>query len=218
LAPDRVAGPGSLVTFPHERAVERAPDNNLLLELTSFVGREREVAEVEGLLRRTRLLTLMGAGGCGKTRLALRVASDLRGSFEDGVWLVELAPISDPDLVPQSVAESLRVREQPGYPLIETLAYALAPRQMLLVLDNCEHLVGACAALADTLLGVCPELRILATSREAPGFGGERAWPVPSLSVPEADRQPPVEDLARYEAVRLFAERAEAMVPGFALT
>ena len=212
------AGPGSLLAFPHELAAERLPDNNLPLELTSFIGREREVAEVEGLLQRTRLLTLTGAGGSGKTRLALRVAGDLTGKFEDGVWLVELGPFSDQDLVPQAVAEALGVREQPGRPLAEALAYSLAPRRALLVLDNCEHLVDACARLVETLLGACPKLRILATSREVLGVGGERAWPVPSLSVPEADRSPLAEELGRYEAVSLFVERAEAMVPSFALT
>ena len=168
------------------RTPER-PLNNLPLELSSFVGRERALAEVERSLENTRLLTLMGSGGCGKTRLALAVASELVGGLEDGVWLVELAPLADPSLVPQAVASTLGVREQPGRSLTETLCDYLRSKKMLLVLDNCEHLIEACATLAEALLRSCPELRVLATSREALGINGEVAWPVPSLSLPMSD-------------------------------
>ncbi len=210
-------GASRLVAFPRARSAERPPDN-LPFELTSFVGREREMAEVKRLLADRRLLTLTGPGGCGKTRLALQVANAMVEGFEDGVWLVELASLADPTLVPQTVASVLRVPEQPGRPLIETLSDYLKPKKTLLVWDNCEHLVEACAGLAEALLRTCPHLRILATSREALGLIGETAWLVPSLSLPDAHDLPPVEELARYEAVRLFVERAAAVVPGFAPT
>jgi len=177
---------GRLTDFPGEHGSSRLPDSNLPLQLTSFLGRERELAEIEGLLvQGTPLLTLTGPGGSGKSRLALAVAADLMDQFEDGVWWVELASLSDPDLVPQALAQTLMIREEPGRSLAEALARDLAPTELLLVLDNCEHLVGACAALADTLLRSCPGVRVLATSREVLGIGGEMSWQVPSLTVPD---------------------------------
>jgi non-specific serine/threonine protein kinase len=207
--------PAEAETAP--RIPER-PSNNLPLELSSFVGREKELAEVERLLEDTRLLTLTGLGGCGKTRLALAVASELMERFVDGVWIVELAPLADPSLVPEAVAFTLSVSEQPGRTLTGTFSDYLGSKKVLLVLDNCEHLVKACAALAETLLRSCPELRILATSREALGITGEVAWPVPSLSLPDLRRLPDIESLPRYEAARLFVERTMAVKPDFALT
>jgi predicted ATPase len=203
------------VVFPRSPTPEPAP-NNLPLQLTSFVGREREVADIERLLSGSRLLTLTGAGGSGKTRLALAVANDLVESFEDGVWWVELASLSDPDLVAQAVAQVLGVREAQERPLTRTLSDHLGYKKVLLVLDNCEHLVGSCAALAEALLRACSELRILATSREALGVAGESAWLVPSLDLPE--QQPPIEELTGYEAIHLFVERARAAVSTFELT
>src|SRR5262249_2794668 len=143
--------------------------HNLPLPLTSFVGRGRELAEVGRLLAAERLVTLTGAGGVGKTRLALRAAADGLDRFPDGVWLVDLAPLADGALVPQAVAAAVGVREAPGRPLVATVTDALRPRRLLLVLDNCEHLLDACARLADALLRACPHLRVLATSREALG-------------------------------------------------
>jgi AAA domain len=139
--------------------------HNLPLARTSFVGRERERLEVKRLLAMTRLLTLTGVGGCGKTRLGLEVASDLVGAYPDGVWLVELAPLSDPTLIAQAVAQALSVREQPGRALLQTLEDTLRTKKMLLVLDNCEHLMEAVVRLVDALLDLCPGLRILATYR-----------------------------------------------------
>ena len=202
---------------PAPRTPKRPP-HNLPLELSSFVGREKELAEVERLLEETRLLTLTGSGGCSKTRLALAAAAELVEGYEDGVWVVELAPLADPALVPQVVASTLGVREQPGRSLTEALSYYLRTRKVLLVLDNCEHLIDACAELAEALLHSCPELRILATSREALGITGEVAWPVPSLSLPDLRRLPDIESLTRYESARLFVERAAAVKPSFALT
>jgi predicted ATPase/class 3 adenylate cyclase len=202
--------------FPPLRSLE-AFAHNLPAPLTSFIGREREIAAVKQLLSTTRLLTLTGAGGCGKTRLALQVAADLVEKFADGVWLVELAALSDPALVPQTVATALGVREEPGRPLIATLTDYLRPRSLLLVLDNCEHLLVASAQLAEALLRACPNLRILSSSREALGIAGEMAYRVPSLSLPELQRLPSVEALTQFEAVRLFVDRAVASLPSFAL-
>jgi predicted ATPase/DNA-binding CsgD family transcriptional regulator len=199
------------------RGPERQP-HNLPSELSSFVGREKELAEVGRLLDNNRLLTLTGPGGCGKTRLALATASELVERFEDGVWLVDLAPLADPSLVPQAVASAPGVREQPGRSLTETLSEYLASKEMLLVLDNCEHLIEACAELAESLLRSCSELRVLATSREALSIAGEIARPVPSLSLPDLRRIPNSESLPRYESARLFVERTEAVKPTFALT
>ncbi len=176
-----------------------------------MVGLKRELAM-------TRLLTLTGAGGSGKTRLALEVARDLAGAYPDGVWFVELAPLSDPDLVPQAVAGASGVREQPGRSLVDTLADALRGRRMLLILDNCEHLVDAAARLVDKLLACCPGLRILATSREALGVAGEVNRAVPPLSLPDLKRPLTVEELEGYESARLFVERALHRPSAFVLT
>ncbi len=189
--------------------------HNLPLQLTSFIGRERELAEVSRLLLTTRLLTLTGAGGSGKTRLALEVAAQMLKGFPGGVWLVELAALSDPALVPQVVASALGMREVAGRTLTEALVDYLKPKHVLLVLDNCEHLIEACAHLAETLLRSCPNLRILATSREPLHIPGEVTWLVPTLSRPNPERLPPLQNLLRYEAIRLFVERARDALPGF---
>jgi non-specific serine/threonine protein kinase len=199
------------------RSPERPP-HNLPSELSSFVGREKELPEVRRLLENNRLLTLTGPGGCGKTRLALAVAQELVEDFEDGVWLVDLVPLADPSFVPQAVASTLGVRERPGRSLTETLSGYLASSRVLLVLDNCEHLVEACAELAETLLRSCSGLRVLATSREALAVAGEVARPVPSLSLPDLRRLPDTEGLSWYESARLFVERTVAVKPTFALT
>jgi non-specific serine/threonine protein kinase len=197
---------------------------NLPLALTSFVGRERELPAVRRLLGETRLLTLTGAGGCGKTRLALEVArgllrdADQGAAHADGIWLVELAPLGDAALVPRTVAAVLGVPERPGQALLDGLAAFLRPRRVLLVLDNCEHLLGACAALAEALLRVCPGLSVLATSREALGIGGERALRVPSLHLPDPRGRLTLEQAAACEAVRLFVQRAQAVRPDFTPT
>ena len=191
------------------RRPERLP-RNLPLALSTFIGREREVAEVKRLVGDERLLTLTGPGGAGKTRLALAVAHEVVEGFDEGAWWVGLAPLSDPDLVPQAVASTIGVRETPGRTLGEALVEDLKTKELLLILDNCEHLIDACAVLADTLLHACPNLKIFATSREALGVAGERAWAVPSLALPDPERLPPIEKLGRYEAIRLFCERAKA--------
>jgi predicted ATPase len=192
--------------------------NNLPRQLTRFIGREREIAEVKRLLSSSPLLTLTGAGGCGKTRLALQVAADRVEAYADGVWLVELAALADPALVPQAVAAALRVREAPGRSLTEMLVEYLRPKRMLLLLDNCEHLLAACAQVTETVMRACPHLRILATSREALGLMGEQTYRVPSLSLPDARQLPPLERLQEFEAVQLFTDRARLSQASFAVT
>ena len=199
-------------------AVREAPRHNLPVQLTSFIGRQREIEEIRLLFSSTRLLTLTGSGGCGKTRLALEAARDLLELFRDGVWFVDLAPLSEPELVPQSVATVLRVHEGPNRLLGEVLSDYLSSRQLLLVLDNCEHLIGACAELAEALLRAGPGVHILATSREALSISGETVWHVQSLSVPAHAQALSPEALLEYEAVRLFIERSAAVDPTFAIT
>src|SRR5215216_855287 len=195
-----------------------ASKHNLPASRSSFVGREREMIEVKRALAMTRLLTLTGTGGSGKTRLALEVARELVGAYTDGAWLVELAPLSEGTLVAQAVATVLGVQEQPERPLTDTLVDFLRSKQALLVLDNCEHLVDTVARLADILLNSSPHLRVLATSRESLNVEGELTWLVPSLSAPSLGDAPTVEELAGYESVRLFVERARHRNPAFSLT
>ncbi len=205
--------------FPPLRSLDN-PDlpNNLPQQVTSFIGRGKEVAEVKTLLEATRLLTLAGAGGAGKSRLSLQVAADLLDRYFDGVWLVELAPLSDPALVPQAVADALGVREEPGKPIARTLTEWLRPKRLLLILDNCEHLVAACAALAADLLRNCPQARLLTSSREPLGVAGETVHRLPSLELPDLRRVQTVGGVSQYEAVRLFIDRAQAARPDFSVT
>jgi predicted ATPase len=195
-----------------------ASKHNLPAPRTSFVGRERDILEIKRSLAMTRLLTLTGAGGSGKTRLAVEVAKDLVGTYRDGVWLVELAGLSEGVLVPQAVTGVLGVQEQPGRPLTDTLTEALRQKDLLLVLDNCEHLVEDAARLVDALLDSCPRLRVFATSREFLGVGGEVKWMVPPLSVPDPRRSPTVMELESNESASLFIDRTSKRRPGFALT
>jgi predicted ATPase/class 3 adenylate cyclase/transcriptional regulator with XRE-family HTH domain len=213
----QVVHPGLPAEFP-PLASPSAHPSNLPVALTSFIGREREQSEVRALLDAARLVTLTGAGGAGKTRLALAVAEVVLEAYPDGVWLVELAPLADPALVVQAVAQTLGPREEAGRSLRETLLAHLRERHLLLVLDNCEHLVSACAALALALLQGCPSVRIQATSREELGVPGERLYRVPSLAVPDLRRLPPPELTGTYEAVRLFVARAQERRADFALT
>ncbi|HYQ83982.1 MAG TPA: BTAD domain-containing putative transcriptional regulator, partial [Rubrobacter sp.] len=204
----------STVSTPEETS--GAGTHNLPVSLTSFVGRERELLEVKRALAMTRLLTLTGPGGSGKTRLALETAADLVGAYQDGVWLVDLAPLSEPELLLQEIAGDLEVQERPGEPLLDMLVDALQSSKMLLVVDNCEHLVDAVAGLVEELLRSCPNLRVLATSREALGVMGEVNLPVPPLSLPDPGWLMTVEELEDYGSARLFLERALYRTPAFA--
>ncbi|MDP4503427.1 ATP-binding protein [Nonomuraea turcica] len=188
-------------------------------ELNTFVGRRHEIAEVKRLLSEARLVTLVGVGGVGKSRLALRVGSDLRRAFHAGVWLIELAALESPLLLVPTVMEKLEIQDRSVRPPIEVLVDHLRDKEMLVLLDNCEHLLDECAAMVDTLMRAAPGLRILATSRQALGVAGERTMPLPTMSVPDADGAgPSAEAMGRSDAVRLFAERAKAVLPGFEVT
>ena len=186
-------------------------------ELTEFVGRRAELARVRDALEGARLVTLTGPGGIGKTRLALRVASGAGRAFDDGVWLAELGGLRDPGLVVDEVARSFGLSDRSVRWAVASLADYLQARRVLLVLDQCEHLADACAVLADALLRSCPGLRILATSRHVLGVAGEVTVPVPPMPVPAIDDPNEPGELLRFEAVRLFAERAAAVLPGFAV-
>ncbi|MGF1473063.1 MAG: LuxR C-terminal-related transcriptional regulator [Rubrobacteraceae bacterium] len=197
---------------------ETTHPNNLPVPRTNFIGREKEISEVKNLLERSRLLTLTGVGGSGKTRLALETARELLDRHPGGVWMVGLSSISDPDLVTRAAAQALAVREQPHRPLEETLPAALGEKNLLILLDNCEHVVGAAAKLAEMLLDSCPRLRILATSRELLGIESEVNWTVPPMSLPGSNDELLVEDLQEAESARLFADRASRRLTSFSLT
>jgi len=186
-------------------------------EPNSFVGRERELNELRHFARSMRALTLCGSGGIGKTRLALQVLAGLTEDFPDGVWFIELGDLRPPDLVVSRVASVIGVEEEPGRPLLDTLADALRPRRLLLALDNCEHLIESCARMCHRLLASSPGLRVLATSREPLRVAAETVWQVPPLSLPQPGRAEAPEELRRYEAIQLFRDRAAASLPGFAL-
>jgi predicted ATPase/class 3 adenylate cyclase/Tfp pilus assembly protein PilF len=203
--------------FPALRSLEATP-NNLPQQVTTFVGRERVMVELRELLAKTRLLTLTGSGGCGKTRLSLQVAADSLEQFQDGAWLVELAPLSDPDLVAQTAATVLGLKEEPGKHIVQTLVAHLRDRRVLLLLDNCEHLLDGCAKLADTLVRQCPQLKILASSRESLGVGGEQAYRVPSLSLADPKRSQTSASVTQFEAVELFIDRAVLARADFQVT
>jgi predicted ATPase/class 3 adenylate cyclase len=204
--------------FPPLHTLDAHP-NNLPTQLTSFVGREKELADVKKLLHNAHMLTtLIGPGGTGKTRLSIQAAGELLDRYPDGVWFVELAPILDPLLVPRTAASAIGLRDEPQRPVIDMLCDYLREKKMLIILDNCEHLVDACAHIADRILHTAPETRILASSREALGIGGEVTYRVPSLGLPDLQHLPSVESLSQYEAVKLFIDRARSAVPTFAVT
>ncbi len=204
------------VSFPPPRSLDAIP-NNLPVQLTSFIGRDHEIMELRRLLSTTRLLTLTGPGGCGKTRLGLQLAAEVLDEFPDGVWLVELAALTNPTLVPQAVASVLGVREEPAQPLVATLTEWVRPRHLLVILDDCEHLVNATAFLAETLLLAGPGLSIAATSREPLGIMGELTYRVPSMMVPAAPGPLSIGALSAVEATRLFIERAAFTRPDLEL-
>jgi predicted ATPase/class 3 adenylate cyclase/Flp pilus assembly protein TadD len=209
----QVVAPDLKSDFPVLRALDVFP-NNLPTQLTSFIGREKEIAEVKQMMKDARLLTLTGAGGTGKTRLSLQVASEILQSFKDGVWFVELAPISNPELAPNTVANVLHVQEESGRPLTASLLDWLKDKESLLILDNCEHLIDACAQLVDSIVHSCPKTRVLASSREALGIAGEVAYRVPSLPLPDIKN----EQIESFASAQLFIERAAQAKPDFKLT
>jgi predicted ATPase/class 3 adenylate cyclase len=204
--------------FPPLRSLDNPELRHNLPELvSSFVGREAEVTELRQVVSESRLITLTGAGGVGKTRLALQLAAELLDGSGDGVWLVELAAVRDTEAVTGAVANVLGIKEQPGRPILDALLAALADQHVLIVLDNCEHLIGACAKLAETVVRSCPQVHLIATSRETLGIDGERVFRVPSLTVP-AEGAEELSDLAASGAATLFVERARTLATGFAMT
>ena len=203
--------------FPALHSLETTP-NNLPQQVTSFVGRERELGEVKALLAKTRLLTLAGAGGLGKSRLSLQIAADEMDSYPDGVFLVELAALADPQLVPQAIASVHGVKEEAGRPIVDALARYVKSRRALLVLDNCEHLLQACADVAAALLQAGAQFKIIASSRERLRVQGETIYHVAPLGVPDTREPSTPEQLLRCESVRLFVERAGAVQPSFRIT
>ncbi|HKE41697.1 MAG TPA: winged helix-turn-helix domain-containing protein [Casimicrobiaceae bacterium] len=211
----RFIGPVAEVDRP-QSVRSRNDHTNLPEALTSFIGRERELLDIKQLLPGRRLVTVVGAGGIGKTRLALQLASEAIDDYRDGVWLVELGSINDPSLVPASVAQVLGVQEKSGTPLTQTLCSYINARQLLLIVDNCEHLLDACAKLADAVLGTAAQATILATSREPLHVAGEQTYPLQALSLPESGAD--ADQVARSEAVQLFVERARRQLPDFELT
>ncbi len=196
----------SLAAFKH----------NLHRQLSTFIGREKELADVKRLLKNTQLLTLLGPGGTGKTRLMLQVAEEVIEDYPDGVWLVELAPLTDPGLIPERVAAALNVQEQPGRKIFDTLADYLRRKELLLLLDNVEHIVPESAEFTERLLEHCSKFTILVTGREALFIDGETMIQIPPLSLPKEQQTP--EDIANSEGVQLFLERAGAVRPDFAIT
>jgi predicted ATPase/class 3 adenylate cyclase len=209
--------PGLRTDFPALRSLEATP-NNLPLQLTSFVGREDEVTEVRKLLESTRLLTLVGVGGIGKTRLSLQAAARVMDDYPDGVWFIELAAVVDAQLVPQSVASVLAVKEEAGHPVIKALEKHVKNRQLLLILDNCEHLIHACAEFSKRLLQSGSRTKILASSREPLHVAGETTYSVLGLAIPDPDQPITPAALTQYESVRLFVDRTAAVQPAFQVT
>ena len=205
------------VDFPPIKTLD-AYHHNLPAQMTSFIGREKEMAEIKQAINEHRLVTLTGSGGTGKTRLSLQVSADLLDQFRDGVWFIELAPLTNPDLIPQTILSIFGIREQPGRTALQTLIDYLHERNLLLILDNCEHLIDVCAKIADAVLNNGSAIKILATSREALGIKGEATWHVPSLSLPDTNHLPRIEQLSQYEAVQLFIERAMLAQPHFSVT
>ncbi|MBI5652282.1 MAG: hypothetical protein HZC40_17840 [Chloroflexi bacterium] len=218
--------PAPETTALYERALAQADARdhdalftNLPIPLTSFVGRRDDLAHVKSLIAKTRLLTLTGAGGCGKTRLALETATHRarENHFKDGVWWVDLAALTDPGLTPQTIALTFGLREPAGIPLTTMLVNFLRAKKLLLIVDNCEHLLDACAQLIGTLMSACPTLHIVATSREILNISGEVAWRVPSLALPAPAPVPPLAQLREYDAIQLFDERARAVARNWRL-
>ena len=214
----QLQAPGLQPEFSPLRSLDNpALPNNLPAQPARFVGRERELSELRRLVEDSRLVTLTGAGGAGKTRLAIQLAAELLDGSGDGVWLIELAPVSDEDAVASTILDVLRMATRPGQSPLDILVTGLASQQALIVLDNCEHLIGACAKVADAILRYCSEIRLLATSREPLGVAGETIYRVPSMSLPDEDGDTGEVDLSGSDAVTLFAERAAAQGVGLVL-
>ena len=203
--------PQQSIDFPPAK-----PLTNLPLQLSTFIGREKELMEIIQHIHKHRLVTLTGSGGVGKTRLAIKIGKQLLGDYSNGVWLLELAALNDPALLPQTIATTFGLVTNSNAPLVDVLINFLRNKNILLIFDNCEHLLDVCAQLADTLLRQCPALKILATSRQALGIMGEVSYRVPSLALPNS--QELFKNIKTYESVQLFEERAQLAQSDFTLT
>lgn len=213
----QLSAPSLPAIFPPLKTLDSFP-NNLPMQLTSFIGRKQEIAEVKRALDKHRLVTLTGPGGTGKTRLSLQASADSVETFKHGVWFVELTPLMDPDLIPQTILSTIGIGEQPGKTPLELLKEYLQGKITLIILDNCEHLIAGSARVANALLNAVSGLKILATSREALSVQGEATYPVPPLSLPDPKHLPVTEQVSQFEAVRLFIDRAMLVQPHFAVT
>lgn len=212
-------GPRLSGEFPALKTLDNPTlPNNLPLQLTSFIGREKEIGDVIALLQKSSLVTLVGTGGAGKTRLALQVAAEILEEFPDGVWQVELAPVREPDLVARTALQVLGIPDKPGQTLTQALVDGLKAKRLLIVLDNCEHLLPASSQVVSALRRACSGVRVLATSREPLGVSGEQTFRVPSLSLPSPKAAVSLQNVGQFEAVRLFVERAMLVKPNFELT
>lgn len=211
--------PALPIEFPALKSLEN-PEllHNLPVQLNSFIGRDRELVEVQALLEKTRLLTLTGTGGCGKTRLMIQVAAEQLDRFVDGVWLFEFGLISDASDALPLVAMHFGIKEEPGKPVVQTLTEKLKSKRMLLLFDNCEHILSECAVLADTIIRNCPQVKILASSREALAISGEQTYRVPSLMLPNLSETQTVRSLNQFAAAQLFIDRAVSVAPEFCVT
>jgi predicted ATPase len=203
--------------FPPLKSLTR-PNHNLPLQLTSFIGREQEITEIRDTLNTHRLVTLIGAGGIGKTRLAIHLAQESMPDFLDGVWLVELASISDPNFLAKAIASVFNLYDEANRPIQDTLIDFLKDKKLFLIIDNCEHLIDGCAIMADLLLHTCPQLNLLATSREALGVPGEKYYYVPSLSFVRSLTLSGLDEFLISESVLLFIDRARSIQPAFQVT
>ena len=212
----QVEAPNLARDFPPLRTLSTIP-NNLPAQLTSFIGREKEISAVKEELVSHRLVTLVGPGGTGKTRLSLQVAAEALGEYPQGIWFIELAALSDPELVPQAILSAMSVSEQKGKSALETLADYLRDKALLILLDNCEHLIEACAQTVQVILNAAPNVKVLASSRETLGLSGEVSWRVPSLTLPNPKQLPELDQLIQYESVRLFIDRVLLISPRFAI-
>ncbi len=220
VTPGQVTDRETQADIEERLAKDKTPEikkHNLPISTTSFIGREKEMKEVRDLFQKSRLVTLTGAGGCGKTRLAREIALTLVKEYKDGVWFVDLAPVTDPNFVAKAITGVLSIKEAPNKPIIDTLIENIKDKSLLILLDNCEHLIQVCAEIADKLLQSVKGIRILATSREALNVSGEVVWGIPLLTFPDSVSKKDIDEVQRYEAIKLFIDRAGAGKPGFTL-